>query len=227
MKKILVPTDFSQTSLNALKYAVELAKINNAKLFIINVSFIPNFYVNDFLNYSFYETDMKSAIESIKKISMTKLDELLKYSFLESIDVISEVLLGYSIYFEIINYAKKIKPDIIIMGSHSGKKGSLFNIGSNTERVIRTTEIPVIVVKKQMTPGKIKKIIFALDFEYDARKVYPFLHSLVKEFNPEIHLLFINTKTNFREYEEIRLQIVRFKKLFPGNFKMVVRALKT
>lgn len=226
MKKILVPTDFSQTSLNALKYAVELAKINNAKLFIINVSFIPNFYVNDFLNYSFYETDMKSAIESIKKISMTKLDELLKYSFLESIDVISEVLLGYSIYFEIINYAKKIKPDIIIMGSHSGKKGSLFNIGSNTERVIRTTEIPVIVVKKQMTPGKIKKIIFASDFEYDARKVYPFLHSLVKEFNPEIHLLFINTKTNFREYEEIRLQIVRFKKLFPGNFKMVVRASK-
>ena len=77
-----------------------------------------------------------------------------------------------------------------------------------------------------MTPGKIKKIIFASDFEYDARKVYPFLHSLVKEFNPEIHLLFINTKTNFREYEEIRLQIVRFKKLFPGNFKMVVRASK-
>ena len=70
---------------------------------------MPTFYINDLMNYSFYETDMKSAIESIKKISMTKLDELLKYSFLESIDVISEVLLGYSIYFEIINYAKKDK----------------------------------------------------------------------------------------------------------------------
>jgi len=226
MKKILVPTDFSQTALNALKYAAELAKINSAKLYVLNISFIPDFYVNDLSNYSFHETEMQSTIERIKKISVAKLDELLKYSFIQSLDVISEVILGYSIYFEITNYAKNIKSDIIVMGSHSGKKSSLFNIGSNTERVIRTTEIPVLIVNKQMSPGKIKKIVFASDFEKDAGKVYPFLHSLVKEFNSEIHLLYINTKTNFREYEEIRSLIVRFKKLFPGNFKMVIRASK-
>lgn len=226
MKKILITTDFSQTSLNALKYAAELAKKNNSKLFLLNISFLPTFYVNSIDNYSFYKNDLENAVKRIKSISKKEIDALLKLPYLKTIDIESEVLVGYSIYYEIINYAKKIKPDVIIMGSHSGKKGSLFNIGSNTERVIRTTEIPVIVVNKQSSPGKIKKVVFASDFEKDARKVYPFLHSLVKECNPEIHLLYINTKTNFREYDDIKLQIIRFKKLFPGNFKMLVRASK-
>jgi nucleotide-binding universal stress UspA family protein len=226
MKKILVPTDFSQTSLNALKYAAGLAKKNNSKLHLLNISFLPTFYADGLNNYSFYRNDLENAVKRIKSISKSEIDVLLKLPFLEKIEIESEVLVGYSIYYEIINYAKKIKPDIIIMGSHSGKKGSLFKIGSNTERVIRTTEIPVIVVKKQSSPSKIKKIVFASDFEKDARKVYPFLHSLVREYNPEIHLLYINTKTNFREYEDIKLQIIRFKKLFPGNFKMLVRAAK-
>jgi nucleotide-binding universal stress UspA family protein len=224
IKKILVPTDFSQTSLNALNYAAELAKENNAKIYLLHISFMPTFYINDLNNYSYYEADLHKAIAKVKAISESNLKALTNFSILKSVELITEVKLGYSIYSDILSYADKVKPDIIIMGSNSNKKVSFFNIGSNTERVIRTTDIPVLVVKKQMNPKKIRKIVFASNFENNAKRVFPFLLNLYKLYNPEIHLLYINTKSNFREYDDIKVQILRFKKLFPCNFKISVRA---
>jgi nucleotide-binding universal stress UspA family protein len=226
MEKILVPTDFSRTSLNALKYAAELAKINNAKLYMLHIPVIPAFYINDLTNYSYFQKDLQRAITDIKNISGSKLDEFSGLGFLENVELYKEVIPGYSVYSEIFNYSKKLAPDIIVMGSHSKQKGFLFNIGSTTERVIRSTAVPVLIIKKPAYPRKIKKIVFASDFAKETRRIFQFVNAFNKMFSPEIHLLYINTKKNFHEYEEIKLRMIRFKKVFPGKFKIIVRAAR-
>jgi len=226
MKRILVPVDFSNNSIAALKYATELAVVNDAQIYVLHVTFMPTFYSNELTNYSYFDKGLQSSIERIKNISISKLDEFTKTYIPESKDIIKKVTLGYSIYIEIINFANKIKADLIIMGTHSAAKGTLSKIGSNTERVIRSSEIPVIAHKKKISAKKIKKVVFASDFEKDARNVYPFLNIFIKPYNSEVHLLYINTKSNFREYDEIKAQILRFKKHFYGDFKMIVRASK-
>jgi len=226
MQKILVPTDFSKNSLYALKYASELAKIHKAKIFILHVSIMPTYYINDLNNYTYYDKSYQDSINKINNFNELKLKDFSNHVSSEFIQVRLETKLGLSIYYEITNYANKINADLIIMGSHSGNKSSIFNIGSNTERVIRSTKTPVIVIKKQISPEKMKKVIFASEFEKDALKIFPSLNSLIKSFDPEIHLLYINTKSNFKEYSEIKIHILRFMKLFSGNFKIRVRASK-
>lgn len=226
MKNILVPTDFTENSLYPLKYAADLAKIHKATIYILHITTMPSYYKSDFSNYSAQDKDLNNGVSRIKNSSMMKLNELKSNPILENIEITCVVRLGYNIYNEIYNYAEELKPDIIIMGSHTTEKPSKFKIGSNTERVIRYTEIPVLVVTKETSPLKMKKIVFASKFEKDALKVYPFVETFIKEFNPQVHLLFINTKSNFREYEDIRNQVTKFKKEFPGEFKIIVRASK-
>jgi nucleotide-binding universal stress UspA family protein len=226
MKKILVPTDFSENSVFPLKYAAELAKIHKAKIYILHITTMPSYYISDFSNYAVYDKDLNNGVNRIKTSSMSKLDELRANPILDSLNVECVVRLGYNIYNEIYNYAEELKPNLIIMGSSSTSKHSRFNIGSNTERVIRYTEIPVLVVRKETSPLKMKKVVFASTFEKDALKVYPFLEFFIKTFKPQVYLLYINTKSNFREYEDIRNQVTKFKKEFAGEFKIIVRGSK-
>lgn len=224
MKNLLVPTDLSQTSMNALKYASGIAAAKESNIYLIHVSFMPSFYINSFDNYNLYDKKLRDAIERIKSVSETKLEEFIQESSVESANIVSEVILGYSVRDEIINYAGKIKPGIIIMGSNSGRVGSVFNIGSSTERIIRTTEIPVLVIRKNNEIKKINKVVFASEFDKNSLKVYSSLDAFLKPYNPEIHLLFINTKANFREYDNIMQEINNFKDNAGGNFIPVIRA---
>ncbi len=224
MKNLLVPTDLSQSSMSALKYASEIAAIEKPNIHLIHISFMPSFYINSFDNYKFYDKDLRDAIDRIKSVSELKLKEFIQESSVESANIVSEVILGYSVHDEIINYSKKIKPGIIVMGSHSERKGSVFNIGSNTERIIRTTEIPVLVVRKNAENKKIRKVVYASEFDKNSDKVYSFLDTFLKPYKPEIHLLYINTKANFRESDDILQLINNFKNNFEGNFNPIIRA---
>lgn len=226
MKNILVPTDLSKTSSLALKYAVDIARKNNANIHLLHVSFLPSFYVNSLDNYSLHSKELRNAIDRIKSITESKLKEFIKFSSVDSTNILSGVKMGYSVHDEILSYAEKLNPGLIIVGDHSERKGSLFKIGSNTERIIRTTQIPVLVVTKKTKIKRIKKVVFASDFEKNSVLVYSFLNKFIQPYNPEIHLLFINTKSNFKEYDDVKSKINIFKKKYAGKFKFVIRAAK-
>ena len=226
MKKILVPTDFSESSMHPLKYAADLAKIHNASVYILHITTMPSYYVSDFKNYAEHDSELNQGVGWMKNLSVFKLNELKANPMFDSLNVVCVLKLGYNIYDEIYKYADELKPDIIIMGSQTAGKRAKYKIGSNTERVIRYTEIPVLAIRKNTSPNKIKKVVFASKFEKDALKVYPFADLFIKHFDPQVHLLYINTKSNFREYEDIRNQISEFKKHFQRELKIIVRAAK-
>ena len=70
-------------------------------------------------------------------------------------------------------------------------------MGSNTEKVVRNSEIPVLVVKKDIENFKIKNIVFASNFKIDNRSAFQKILNFTLLFDAKLHLLKINTIHNF------------------------------
>ncbi|MGZ4117599.1 MAG: universal stress protein, partial [Bacteroidia bacterium] len=148
IKRILVPVDFSETSMEALNHAIYLAKITKASITMINVTetvqpvVVPVDYP---IAYSYnIETFEKAAITHSKQ-HLKKLTDKIKKK--DNISISFVATIGW-VKDEIIETAKRIKADIIIMGTHGVKGFREFIMGSNTFRVVNESQCPVLSIQK-------------------------------------------------------------------------------
>jgi len=139
-KKILIATDGSEHTKNAVNYGIDLAKNTGAKLHAI--------YVVD--TAAFASIPMDAAWESMYELLKQEGDEATRYvsekAEEESLEVEKSTIEGHPAE-EIIKYAENNSIDIIVMGT-LGKSGlDRFLLGSVAEKVVRNSKIPVLVVK--------------------------------------------------------------------------------
>jgi nucleotide-binding universal stress UspA family protein len=226
MKKILVPVELSHNSEALLNYANYMFGLTGAVVHLFHVAQLPDFYVSDLEDYKPYEKELKEALGRISSASMSHLQEMRVKYFKESSSVECVVKLAKNIYNEILDFAEYLNPDLILMGSSTDEKYEKIRIGSNTERVIRLTKTPVVVINKLVSNPKLKKIVFASDFQKESVENFKFLDSFLTGYNASVRLLYINTKANFEEYEVVKDRIEKFKKNFKGDFSVVIRAGK-
>jgi nucleotide-binding universal stress UspA family protein len=145
LKRILVPTDFSEHSERAAAYAVELARRYQAEeVHCIHVSDIPA----DLLATSAYYMTGPSEqfIEQVRREGRKSLDAFAR-KHLEGAPVRTAFLEGRP-FVEIIRYARENQIDLIVISTHgrTGLKHALF--GSVAEKVVRKAPCPVLVVKR-------------------------------------------------------------------------------
>lgn len=143
IKKILFPTDFSETSKYAMNYAISFAKEFKAELEIVHVVFDESQIVAFYLpQVTFQNLDVELE-ESAKK----QLDEFIsRYPDLNEVKYNTKLLKGTP-FVEIINEAKEFNADMIVIGTHgrSGLEHVLF--GSTAEKVVRKSPCPVFSVR--------------------------------------------------------------------------------
>ena len=138
-EKILIATDGSEYTKNAVDYGIDLAKNTGAKLFTI--------YVVD--TAAFASIPMDAAWESMYGLLKQEGDEAIKYvaerAGTEGLEVEGNLIEGHPAD-EIIKYSEKNSISVIIMGT-LGKSGlDRFLLGSVAEKVVRNSKIPVLVV---------------------------------------------------------------------------------
>lgn len=145
LAKLLVPTDFSEDSEQAARYAVELAKRFQAEIHCIHVVDIPA----DLLSTSDYYMTGPSEqfVDQIREESKKNLEAFAKKN-LEGVGVRTAFLEG-SPFVEIIRYARSQEIDLVVIATHgrTGLKHVLF--GSVAEKVVRKAPCPVLVVKRE------------------------------------------------------------------------------
>ena len=100
----------------------------------------------------------------------------------------------------IIKYGEKLDVDLIVMGSKGHSEFEEILIGSNTEKVVRTSKIPVLVVKKDAEKFKLKDLVFASNFNKENRLAFEKFLAFAHLFKSKIHLLKINTPHKFEEH---------------------------
>lgn len=143
IKRILFPTDFSEGALNALPYAVDMAKSYGAKLYMLHVIYdiatasglhVPHVSVDEM-----YKELDASARKELDKFGMDKRGDIK--------DVECTVIRGIP-YEEILKFAQEKNIDLIIIGTHGRKGLDRVLFGSTAERVVRNASCPVLTVRE-------------------------------------------------------------------------------
>jgi len=210
MKKILVPCDFSDSAVQAFKMAVEIANQSNGEVILLNVVELPVMHESVLMpTLSFEEAfikDMKAHAE--KNFSKMK-DKWAK----EGPKVSSFVEFG-STTPVIREFAKDKGVDLILMGTHGASGVKEFFIGSNTEKIVRTSAVPVMAIKKLVKLSSIKNIVFPTTGEINHEEIVSGVKALQYFFKATLHVLYINTPSSFRRDMEIKPQLKAFAKRY-------------
>jgi nucleotide-binding universal stress UspA family protein len=210
MKKILVPCDFSQPAVNAFRFALDVAAESKGTVYLLNVLEVP--VINDpvIMPVMTFEQDFLKDLKNKATAEFSKLTA--KYSH-DDVKVVPVVEFG-SPARAIVEYAGKNAVDLIIMGSHGASGLREFFVGSNAEKVVRHSTVPVLVMKNYHK-GPVRNIIFpnTLDME-NLQDLTMKVKALQSFFRAKIHIVYINTPVNFAS------DIVTYPRLreFAGRF---------
>lgn len=204
MKKILVPIDFSEYSEYALRVAADIAKKQQAEIIVLHM-----------LGLSEAILSKDETQETVEVIYYLKLTEKRFISFLDKEylkDVkITETVRNYKVFSEINQVVHENEADLIVMGSHGSSGLSEVFVGSNTEKVVRTSNIPVLVIKNQINKFDIKEVVFACDFKIENISAYQNANRLFDLFSATLHLVYVNLPGDrFRNSNQIEERIKEF-----------------
>lgn len=226
MKKILVPVDFSHRSMSAIVLAAEIAKRSGAQIHLVHILTNPFVMVTSPEAYPLPALEMSAQYDflgKLEKSSQTNLDRLKEKPPLKGVKVKNKIITGSSVYKEILNYAESIKASLIVMGTNGTRGFTDIFLGTNAERIIRFTAIPVLVVGSKIRKPEISKIVFPSLFNEDTDKVFPFVKDFAKLFKAKIHLLRINTKEDFVPTSQVIDKIKTFTKRHKGSYEIAVK----
>ena len=191
MQKILVPTDFSKEAENALKTAAIIAKKFDAEIYLLHMLDLPLNLIDPVQGNS---QNVPEALYFMKLAHM-HFSKIKESDYLKDLSVTEAVQFNHA-FKGITEFAKNNNCDLIIMGSHGSSGFQEMFAGSNTEKVVRQSEIPVLVIKEEAKDFKIEKFILATDTEIDNKKTLLKAIEFSKLFEAELHLLFVNTPNN-------------------------------
>ncbi|AUC85412.1 universal stress protein [Polaribacter sp. ALD11] len=207
MKKILVPIDFSKPSEYAAKMAAKIAKKTNATVYLIHLIELPSGVIDMGSGSKF------SIPESMLYLRKTREKVLeFKKSFFSE-DIIVEYFIKLNNPFEgIKKYAEKINADLIIMGSKGHSEFEEIMIGSNTEKMVRSSKTPVIIVKIDDKKLKLNNLVFASNFKKENKEVFRKFLDFANAFDSKILLLKINTPARFESTFDAKQKVKDFIK---------------
>lgn len=200
MKTIVVPVDFSTYSENALKLAARLAKSHNAEIVTVHMLGLSEAQL----------TKENNSMEGLffVKLAKQQFAEFLDKDYLQDLTVHEEVL-NYAVFSEISKIVAKYEADLIVMASHGSSGLQELFVGSNTEKVVRTSEVPVLVVKDDIQFIK-GSGIFACDFSLENIEAFKKAKQFFKLFNLEMDLVYINQPNDYNCTLEIEKKISTF-----------------
>lgn len=211
MNKIIVPVDFSEYSEYALKAAASLAKKNNAEIFALHMLELSDFM----LNISGSSQDEQSVF--YLKLAEKKFQDFLDKPYLEGVEV-TPVVKHFKSFTEVSDIAEDHGADLIIMGSHGSSGLQEMFVGSNTEKVVRHSTVPVLIVKEELTHVGFDHVIFACDFSEEAIPAYKKAVKTLSGLGGKVHILYVNQPAErFRSSDEIENKLKEFLTKADGN----------
>jgi nucleotide-binding universal stress UspA family protein len=195
MKAILLPTDFSENSWNAIVYALNFLEKCSCNFYLLHVNRINNLFDSD----SPYIPDQETIENLYAKSSKIKLKEILKRIVKELPNNEKHkfyTLTDYNFFIESIRkhvYEKKI--DMIIMGTKGASGLKEYIVGSNTGDVITKVKCTTLVVPEESRFTPLKEIAFPTDYtmDYDIQMLQPIL-DILEIPDTSLRMLHINKK---------------------------------
>jgi len=142
LKRVLVPIDFSESSLEALKYAVAFAGQFDASICLVHVV-EPAAFLNDVRKVPPAVSDREVANKLHHKLVMLARKEI------DPVTPVHPLVCIGKPFDEIVRTAKTFNADLIIIGTHGRTGFKRAFLGSTAERVVQHAHCPVLVVRQK------------------------------------------------------------------------------
>ncbi|CAM1349333.1 universal stress protein [Tenacibaculum ascidiaceicola] len=202
MKKILIPTDFSENAWNAIVYSLQLFKDETCTFHLLN-TYTPIIFQYDYTTVS---SSQYKLVDTMKKVSETKLKEVLK-RIQNQFNNPKHHFLSSSAFntlpLEINELCSDNTIDMIVMGTKgaSGVKEVLF--GSNTIHVLKNAKCPVLAIPSEFSFEAPHEILFPSDYEinFQEKHIQPILN-IASTYHSRVNILNVKYENNLSEEQE-------------------------
>ncbi len=210
MNNILVPCDFSRPAINAFRMALDLTRKSKGTLLLLHVIELPTIHDPAVMPAITFEGGLrKDMIESIT----ARFDKLISKYNSGGVKINTQVAFNTTVR-AIDEVIKRKKIDLVVMGTHGATGLREYFIGSNAEKVVRHSPVPVLVVK-DYSRKPIKNIVFPNTLETaNQAKLTAKVTELQNFFKAKLHVLYVNTPTNFTADNITMQRLKQFAKEF-------------
>ncbi len=204
MKRIVVGIDFSDNSFNALEHAILIAKKANMSVTMVWV---------DHIDYSkeIFNIDPTHRLDAVAK----QFNELMK-KYKGCCNNIDFVVRKGKVYSEICDVADELKAYMIVVGTHGLSGFEEFWSGSNANRIVSASNVPVLTIRGGNDISQnLDRIVLPLDSTKVTREKIPITADLAKYFDSEVHILGLQTSS----HTDIRYRIKAYVAQAEDYFK--------
>ncbi|MFN4082985.1 MAG: universal stress protein [Bacteroidia bacterium] len=192
INNILVPTDFSKASYNALHYAIGLCTKAKANLQVIHINHVA--LVDASMPAETYQMFV-NEIEQSAKENFEKLEN----EILKSCGVPYSMHTRYGfVGDEVCNFAENNNIDLVVMGTTGASGITELLIGSNAATVVGKCEVPVLVVPPNISYKPLTKIVYATDYNEPEFPAVMRLIFYAELYDCELHI--VHVKTDYDRY---------------------------
>ncbi len=223
LKKVLWATDGSNESVNALKYSKKITQKFNSKTVGLYVIRDLNKKLFDLLNININYDDMISS----EKNRFNKIFVKYEKEFKKQDKVFEHFITYGKVNEKILSYSQKNKIDLIILG-HKGTSSEegMFS-GSNTNKIVRSSDIPVLVVNRKTKKrlSSIKKIVVPINLTEDLVSALDYAVFMASKLDAEISVLYVQEFIS-NSYVMPILILDDMKNYFDNKLKKLVRKYK-
>ncbi|HLT33739.1 MAG TPA: universal stress protein [Aquaticitalea sp.] len=193
MRRILLPTDFSDNSLDAIQYALLIFKNLKCSFYLLH-TYMPPIYNSEYLIGSPGQIGLGDVIQETSKTQLEDLKSRLenqydnpKHSFI--VHTAFNTLLN-----EVIETLVSENIDLVVMGTQGATGAQEILFGTNTSHVIKKAKCPVLAVPPKFKYEALKDILFPTDYEIGyGKEKFKLLITLARQHRSRIHVMHVST----------------------------------
>lgn len=210
MERILVPCDFSEQATHAFRTALSFADIAS-EIHLLHVIELPVLHDAVLMPVLSYEEDLFREIEhkAVAAFEKMTIEENVKNR-----PVTTKVVYGGTSRM-ILDYVIDQRIDLVIMGTKGATGMKEIVVGSNTEKIVRGSPVPVLAVRTAITREDVKDIVFPNMLQTENQEdLVMHVKALQDFFKAKLHIVWINTPTHFESDITTRRRLKAFCERF-------------
>jgi nucleotide-binding universal stress UspA family protein len=209
IKKILIPLDFSETSLLALEHGAHMASLFKADILLLHVV-KPSWTI-----FSIENPPLPiDALEDQSEYALEKLGELAKQIRDEHVVSVETLCETGRVCPVILSAAKKHKADLIVMGTHGISGFEERFIGSNAYKVVTDSSCPVMTIQKHTERKGFRNIVLPIDNSFYTRQKVNHAIEMAEHYGSRIHILGLLNSDDETEMNKLKIKIEQVEELF-------------
>jgi len=164
MKNILLPTDFSDNSWNAIQFAIQLFKGEKCNFFLMN-TYTPIIYDIEYMDPNIEGFNLIDVVKNTSEDRLTKLQEKIESQFKNPHHTYHKIASFNTLINEIEELHKEHEMDLIVMGTKGATGLTEILFGSNTVHIIKNAKCPVLAIPSDYLFETPTEILFPSDYE--------------------------------------------------------------